>query len=171
LAVEDEIVAVLSRARLHVGEIGTGVGLGESLREVVNLTACDARQEEVPLPVRPVHHQHGREHAAAEYLRGTGVGHRLAIRQLCAQRRAPPAKLLWPVHREPALLGQLLCVRMHPLFLVDVINVIRGDNHAVCVLIVVLPLLPDELCRLSAQGLLLGGKSKVHRPTPRPSRV
>src|SRR5207244_5549024 len=110
LAVDDPLVAVEHRARLHVRQVGAGVRLRVALApELVG--GLDLRQEPALLLLGAVREQRRREQALAEEAHAggrVGLGVLLAEDDLLGEARVPTAVLLGPVEPDPAVASEQL---------------------------------------------------------------
>src|SRR5690606_27952672 len=108
LALDDPLAALEPRARLHVGEVGAGVGLRVALAPD-RLAARDPGQEALLLLVAAERDQGGREQPladVAEPARPAGARVLLVPDHLLEQRRAAPARLARPAEPDPARLAE-----------------------------------------------------------------
>ena len=162
LTVDHPLVTVTHRRGLHVGEVGAGVGLAETLTPVL-VGAEDRREEAVLLLIGAEHHQGRAEQLLAEEpgaARTAGAGVLLVEDHLLRQRQIAAAVLLRPADPHPAARGQLALPGAAHLQFVPLTEVVaaaeRGElAHQV---------LGQPCADLAAKCLVLGRESELHAP-------
>ena len=152
LPVDHEVVPVAHRARLQRRQIRPRPRLAEPLGPD-RLRLRDRRQELLLLRLTPVHHQTRTHHPRPLHVHRHPRQRRLlAIDHLLHVRRAPPAVLRRPGHRQPALIGQRALERARHRVRLVVRRIVRRRR----------PRSPNEVPHLRAERLVLLAETELH---------